>query len=317
MTLIPVNLGVSFIYLTSTSWSFLFFLLCLHLCSSLSLPFLRSAVHRLYHHPWDETATGSALTLPRSLDRENQSEFQISVIMADNPPIDIIRSHQDDLDRESAKQEQKLHPQTEPDEKYERDMPPDGGYGWVCVACVFFINAHTWGINSVSGKSLGLQMFGSASVLHGSGEILSHPHPGCLVISVSPVQMFRYQVQQELTSSAFPSRSSNLRIVLRSLPEPLLVSQCIPQYICSSLCLHRWAKYLMCSASSTTSHPLHSQMGHKIRAEPGHFLRNALSDRIILCNSQMAYLLEPRCLFRVGNGLSVRGQRRNRPAMVQ
>ncbi len=30
------------------------------------------------------------------------------------------------------------------------DQPPDGGYGWVCVACCFWINAHTWGINSVS-----------------------------------------------------------------------------------------------------------------------------------------------------------------------
>ncbi len=29
------------------------------------------------------------------------------------------------------------------------DECPDGGYGWVCVACVFMINAHTWGINSV------------------------------------------------------------------------------------------------------------------------------------------------------------------------
>lgn len=27
---------------------------------------------------------------------------------------------------------------------------PNGGYGWVCVACVFWICAHTWGINSVS-----------------------------------------------------------------------------------------------------------------------------------------------------------------------
>lgn len=27
--------------------------------------------------------------------------------------------------------------------------PPNGGYGWVCVACCFFINGHTWGINSV------------------------------------------------------------------------------------------------------------------------------------------------------------------------
>lgn len=72
--------------------------------------------------------------------------------MADNAPIDIIRSHQDDLDRESARQEQKLRPHSAApeDEKYERDVPPDGGYGWVCVACVFWINAHTWGINSVS-----------------------------------------------------------------------------------------------------------------------------------------------------------------------
>jgi hypothetical protein len=30
------------------------------------------------------------------------------------------------------------------------DVPPDGGYGWVCVACCALINAHTWGVNSVS-----------------------------------------------------------------------------------------------------------------------------------------------------------------------
>lgn len=28
------------------------------------------------------------------------------------------------------------------------DVPPNGGYGWVCVACVATINAHTWGLNS-------------------------------------------------------------------------------------------------------------------------------------------------------------------------
>ncbi|KAK3203864.1 hypothetical protein GRF29_106g855238 [Pseudopithomyces chartarum] len=28
------------------------------------------------------------------------------------------------------------------------DVPPDGGYGWVCVACVATINGHTWGLNS-------------------------------------------------------------------------------------------------------------------------------------------------------------------------
>lgn len=32
------------------------------------------------------------------------------------------------------------------------DVPPNGGYGWVCTACVFLMNAHTWGLNSVSNK---------------------------------------------------------------------------------------------------------------------------------------------------------------------
>ncbi|KAF2869703.1 major facilitator superfamily domain-containing protein [Massariosphaeria phaeospora] len=34
------------------------------------------------------------------------------------------------------------------------DVPPDGGYGWVCVGCVFVINAHTWGMNSSYGVFL-------------------------------------------------------------------------------------------------------------------------------------------------------------------
>jgi hypothetical protein len=29
-------------------------------------------------------------------------------------------------------------------------IPPNGGYGWVCTLGVCLINAHTWGINSVS-----------------------------------------------------------------------------------------------------------------------------------------------------------------------
>ena len=81
--------------------------------------------------------------------------------MADNVPIDIIRSHEDEVDRESAKQEETLYPlpalEVDEDEKYKHDVAPDGGYGWVCIACVFWINAHTWGINSVS-QSLHLQI---------------------------------------------------------------------------------------------------------------------------------------------------------------
>ncbi|KAF2496159.1 hypothetical protein BU16DRAFT_560993 [Lophium mytilinum] len=34
------------------------------------------------------------------------------------------------------------------------DVPPDGGYGWVVVAAIFCINAHTWGLNSSYGVFL-------------------------------------------------------------------------------------------------------------------------------------------------------------------
>ncbi|KAL3264945.1 hypothetical protein ABHI18_000222 [Aspergillus niger] len=34
------------------------------------------------------------------------------------------------------------------------DIPPNGGYGWVCTFCVFMINVNTWGINSAWGVIL-------------------------------------------------------------------------------------------------------------------------------------------------------------------
>lgn len=40
-------------------------------------------------------------------------------------------------------------------EEKDRSLPPDGGYGWVCVLCNALINAHTWGINSTYGVFLG------------------------------------------------------------------------------------------------------------------------------------------------------------------
>lgn len=38
--------------------------------------------------------------------------------------------------------------------KEEEDVIPDGGYGWVCVFCIFLINAHTWGVNCVRNRLL-------------------------------------------------------------------------------------------------------------------------------------------------------------------
>jgi hypothetical protein len=28
------------------------------------------------------------------------------------------------------------------------DVPPNGGYGWVCTACCLLMNANTWGVNA-------------------------------------------------------------------------------------------------------------------------------------------------------------------------
>lgn len=30
------------------------------------------------------------------------------------------------------------------------EAPPDGGYGWVCLACCFTINGFSWGVAAVS-----------------------------------------------------------------------------------------------------------------------------------------------------------------------
>lgn len=41
-----------------------------------------------------------------------------------------------------------------PDSTAYEDVPPNGGYGWVCTFCVFMIIVHTWGINSAWGVIL-------------------------------------------------------------------------------------------------------------------------------------------------------------------
>ena len=35
-------------------------------------------------------------------------------------------------------------------DQIEESTPPDGGYGWICVAACFIINGFTWGLVSVS-----------------------------------------------------------------------------------------------------------------------------------------------------------------------
>lgn len=52
------------------------------------------------------------------------------------------------------------HWDTNPDFDLKKDEATEelsnGGYGWVCVACSFLINAHTWGINAVRARRLAM-----------------------------------------------------------------------------------------------------------------------------------------------------------------
>ena len=64
-------------------------------------------------------------------------------------------SADDDATRESEKTAaEKDAEDTRPVTAKAIDPPPNGGYGWVCVACCFWINAHTWGVNSSYGVFL-------------------------------------------------------------------------------------------------------------------------------------------------------------------
>lgn len=51
---------------------------------------------------------------------------------------------------EVGEQEQQQLEQQASHRDKQADVPPNGGYGWVCVVCVGLINMHTWGLNSVS-----------------------------------------------------------------------------------------------------------------------------------------------------------------------
>ncbi|KAL3434640.1 major facilitator superfamily domain-containing protein [Aspergillus tetrazonus] len=81
--------------------------------------------------------------------------------MADHRSVDIIRSHNDGSGQDIQESSEEKCPENIDDERTSTvaaksggDLPPDGGYGWVCVASVFWINAHTWGINSSYGVFL-------------------------------------------------------------------------------------------------------------------------------------------------------------------
>ena len=74
--------------------------------------------------------------MPRPGTRAHLARAQTAVDLELSPPS--LRSSVD---------QHQPSPAQAKDQEY---VPPNGGYGWVCVVCVFLINAHTWGFNVVS-----------------------------------------------------------------------------------------------------------------------------------------------------------------------
>lgn len=59
------------------------------------------------------------------------------------------------------------------------DVPPNGGYAWVCCGAVFFINIFTWGPTSVSVEHVETRVIDADSGRHGqsSWPIISRNQP--------------------------------------------------------------------------------------------------------------------------------------------
>ena len=90
------------------------------------------------------------------------------------------------------------------------DIPPDGSYGWVVCGCVFFINAHTFGVNSAWGVFLA--HFLSRSTFEGATH-LQYALIGGLAIS-----------QALVVSTIVAKTNERLGIRFSLFPGTLLVS---------------------------------------------------------------------------------------------
>ena len=75
----------------------------------------------------------------QSLEIDKETRADGSTLRETSPPRDAPE----------VAEKETSHATASPEIEEKPDEPPNGGYGWVCVACAFCINAHTWGLNSV------------------------------------------------------------------------------------------------------------------------------------------------------------------------
>ncbi|KAL1619390.1 hypothetical protein SLS54_006668 [Diplodia seriata] len=75
-----------------------------------------------------------------------------SEIVPDDIELQRATAHQHGSSTESFGSS--MQPAEEARVALQEDVPPNGGYAWVCTISVFLINAHTWGINGAWGVIL-------------------------------------------------------------------------------------------------------------------------------------------------------------------
>ncbi|KAI1676102.1 MFS-1 domain containing protein [Pyrenophora tritici-repentis] len=97
---------------------------------------------------------------------------------------------------------QERTPVNEAIEERKVDVPPNGGYGWVCIAAVAIINAHTWGLNSAYAVFLAYYL--SNNVFPGATP-LQYAFVGGLSISqaliIAPIATLNYPPFQHTFAS--------------------------------------------------------------------------------------------------------------------
>ncbi|KAK2590489.1 hypothetical protein QQS21_011822 [Conoideocrella luteorostrata] len=74
-----------------------------------------------------------------------------------NPTPEILHNHNESQGTASPEKDglpSTIEAQNTPTANHAPPPPPNGGYGWVCAACVSLVNAHTWGLNSSYGVFL-------------------------------------------------------------------------------------------------------------------------------------------------------------------
>jgi hypothetical protein len=70
----------------------------------------------------------------------------VELVQIQRPPS-VVGASKDDTGREEIISIAMIGREVNQEDKF-----PNGGYGWICVFCVFWINVCTWGVSSVCEK---------------------------------------------------------------------------------------------------------------------------------------------------------------------